>query len=420
MSFENRIVEYGVKRASEFVANPFNWRTHPQSQRNEVRESLSLLGWIDTVIENQATGNLIDGHERVWEALPDDAPVPYLLVNLTEEEEKLALAILDPITGHAKTDVEKLAALLGDVARATDFDLMKDTATLALLEELAMSARVSLQSDGVDDLLVDKTKKPNPRELPIDVIYTLQGADTTCCLAAQAGIRYGIQSASFRLCPYTDKLSGRHDVTFVDNDYLLYDHAKHVEVVARFRPKYATVRDAMTRAQCDAAGIAFFELAQILDYAAELAEYAENVIVIPKYDCLDAIPDEYMLGYSVPSSHGGTPLALRAFAGRRVHLLGGSWNAQLAHMAELGDDVVSLDNNHVDLISRYSNFVWPDGETGNINDDLRLPRATNPRLVALAISFGHMGAKMQELYGDGDVAGLAREEEYERKHARSD
>jgi len=166
------------------------------------------------------------------------------------------------------------------------------------------------------------------------------------------------------------------------------------------KPKYATVRDAMTQAQCNAAEIEYYSLEQILDWAEELSQYAENVIVIPKYaEAIEKIPAKYVLGYSVPTSHGGTPLPIEMFQGRRVHLLGGSWKKQLSYMAALGDDVVSFDNNYIQLQANFGGFVYPDGETGQLTETLNLPSLTNPRYTALAISFGSIGAKVNELYG---------------------
>jgi hypothetical protein len=249
-----------------------------------------------------------------------------------------------------------------------------------------------------NNLGVEKDAKPNPRKLPIDIIYTLQMADCTCCLAVQAGWKYGIQSAHYRLCPYTHELSDRHEVAFIDNDYFKYDHAVHLKAVSELRPKYATVRDVMTPEQCAEAKIEYYELPQILDWAEELAEHAQNVIVIPKYDCLDKIPDKFMLGYSVPTSHGGTPLPVKSFKGRRVHLLGGSWKAQLAHMAELGDDVVSLDNNAINHTARlYGLLEKGNGETQQLKEIF--PNLNNPRYVALAISFGNIAGMVNSLYG---------------------
>lgn len=113
--FVNRIIGYGTKPADQFQANALNYRTHPQRQRDAVQASLRELGWIGVVVENVATGNLIDGHERVWQALANNEDVPYIQVELSEDEEKLALAIFDPLGAMAETDSAILDALLRDV-----------------------------------------------------------------------------------------------------------------------------------------------------------------------------------------------------------------------------------------------------------------------------------------------------------------
>lgn len=113
--FVNRIIGYTTKRASQLTANPSNWRKHPQRQRDAVQASLRELGWIGAVVENVRTGFLVDGHERVWQAMKNDEEVPVLQVDLSEEEERLALAVFDPITYMAETDTTLLDELLGSV-----------------------------------------------------------------------------------------------------------------------------------------------------------------------------------------------------------------------------------------------------------------------------------------------------------------
>src|SRR5690606_28892500 len=122
-----------VKRASQLAANPLNWRTHPQRQRAAVQASLRELGWTGAVIENIETGYLIDGHERVWQALAKDEEVPVLQVGVSEAGEKFAIAIFDPITYMAETDSEILDDLLHEVNTG-------EAALQELLEELAEDA----------------------------------------------------------------------------------------------------------------------------------------------------------------------------------------------------------------------------------------------------------------------------------------
>lgn len=115
MAFENRIISYGEKPADQFTANPLNPRLHPQFQREVMQAALTKLGWLAPVIENKRTGYLIDGHERVMQALLNNEAVPYVLVDLSPEEESLALATFDPIAGLAQYDAENINLLLSDL-----------------------------------------------------------------------------------------------------------------------------------------------------------------------------------------------------------------------------------------------------------------------------------------------------------------
>jgi hypothetical protein len=95
------------------MAHPLNWRKHPQRQRSAVKGSLDSLGWVSVVIENTRTGNLVDGHERIWQAMQNgDAEVPFITVDLSPEEEAQALLSLDAIAALAQTDAGKVDELL--------------------------------------------------------------------------------------------------------------------------------------------------------------------------------------------------------------------------------------------------------------------------------------------------------------------
>jgi hypothetical protein len=133
MDWKNRIVGEGVQRADWFVANPRNWRIHPEAQQDALAGALDEIGWIQRVIVNKATGCVIDGHMRVALALSkgDETPVPYIEVDLTEDEEALALAIFDPISAMAGTDAEKLNDLIRrmDTQNAGIMDLLAELQT---------------------------------------------------------------------------------------------------------------------------------------------------------------------------------------------------------------------------------------------------------------------------------------------------
>lgn len=383
--WRNRIVGMGEEKPDQLLANVANWRIHPKNQQDALSGVLNQVGWVTGVIVNRRTGFVVDGHLRAALSISRNEPtVPVIYVDLSEEEEALILATLDPISAMAGRDSDALNELLKGIE-------VDDAAIQSLLDSLVDHA-----------VSIDKTARPNPRQLPVDLIYTLQMADCTCCLAVQAGLKYGIQSKSYRICPYHDQLSERHNVVFIDNHYFEYEHNVHLSAVKSLRPKYCTVMDIITPYQAQDSGVKnWFSFEQIMDFAEELRQYAENVIVIPKYDCIEKIPDYFMLGYSVPTSHGGTPLPTEAFKNRRVHLLGGSWANQLSYWAQLQEEVVSIDNNHIQRIAReFGQYITPNGETLSLKET-GFGYLNNPRYAALALSFGAMASKVNELTNQG-------------------
>lgn len=184
--WRNRIVGEGEQPASQFVANPANWRVHPQAQRDAMRGALNEVGWVQRVIVNRRTGYLLDGHERVWQALQNgDAPVPYVEVDLDEAEEAYVLATLDPIGAMAQADKEQLDALLREVQSG-------EAGVQAMLSELAEAAQVygSTATDrdgqGVSSTWDQVKQSDNARvligsietRLPEDVVALLERALT--------------------------------------------------------------------------------------------------------------------------------------------------------------------------------------------------------------------------------------------------
>jgi hypothetical protein len=124
----------GEQPASQFAANPANWRTHPQAQREAMRGALNEVGWVQRVIVNRRTGYLVDGHERVWQALQNgDAQVPYVEVDLDEAEEAYVLATLDPLGAMAQADAKALDELLREVQSS-------EAGVQAMLSKLAAEA----------------------------------------------------------------------------------------------------------------------------------------------------------------------------------------------------------------------------------------------------------------------------------------
>jgi hypothetical protein len=147
--WQNRIIGHGVRPASSFLANDRNWRIHPRIQQEVLKGVLSDLGWVDDVTVNlrndaawpeseRGVETIVDGHLRVILALRegDDTLVPVKYIDVSEDEERLILATLDPMSVMAITDKEKLDQLLEGI-------VTENQAISAMLEDLS---RGTLQS----------------------------------------------------------------------------------------------------------------------------------------------------------------------------------------------------------------------------------------------------------------------------------
>lgn len=130
IEWENRIVGHEMVPADQLLAHPENFRRHNANQRAALNGSLGMMGWLRSCIVNRRTGRVLDGHCRVEEALKRNAKVPVEYVDLSEEEERLALLTLDPMAAMANTDDDALAAAL---AEAED---VEDGALKELMESL--------------------------------------------------------------------------------------------------------------------------------------------------------------------------------------------------------------------------------------------------------------------------------------------
>ncbi len=115
-TYKNRIIGSGEESLDDILFNPRNWRIHPLSQQDALKGVLEEVGWVQQVIINKRTGNLIDGHLRCQLAAREGSKtIPVLYVDIDEAEEELVLATLDPIAGMAATDKAKLEQLFQDI-----------------------------------------------------------------------------------------------------------------------------------------------------------------------------------------------------------------------------------------------------------------------------------------------------------------
>jgi len=124
--WRSRIVGEAEVDPRSLTPNPENWRKHPQRQQDALTGVLNEVGWVQRVVQNARSAEkgwpkgskptILDGHARVELAVArGEKSVPIVKVDLTQEEERLVLATLDPIGALAEADDEKLEELLADL-----------------------------------------------------------------------------------------------------------------------------------------------------------------------------------------------------------------------------------------------------------------------------------------------------------------
>lgn len=142
----NRIVGYTEESPDQILANPQNWRVHSKNQQIALSGVLDDIGFIAPVIVNKQTGHLVDGHLRVSLALRHNIPtIPVVYVDITENEEREALATFDPITNMANSDMQQLEALIKDLDTVND-------ATKLLIGQVVHEANKKAVKDILDPL----------------------------------------------------------------------------------------------------------------------------------------------------------------------------------------------------------------------------------------------------------------------------
>ena len=150
------------------MPNPRNWRSHPAEQQRALAGALGEVGWVAELLVNRTTGHVVDGHLRIELALArHETTVPVTYVELSEDEERLVLASLDPLAAMATAEQEQLAALLAGLDPA-------DEALRALLDDLAREYRLDdlrkglVDPDDVPPLPVESYVRPGDLYLLVD------------------------------------------------------------------------------------------------------------------------------------------------------------------------------------------------------------------------------------------------------------
>lgn len=159
MAWNNRIVRTEDVEVEQILFNPRNWRIHSQMQQDAIKTLLSNVGWVQQVIINETTGHLIDGHARVQIAARDgEKTVPAVIVQLTEEEEKLILTSLDSTAGMAGIDRRKYYDLVDEIRKDYD-NAYNDMLMNVSNEAFQIDLQPIFESNDFADLIVDEPEE---------------------------------------------------------------------------------------------------------------------------------------------------------------------------------------------------------------------------------------------------------------------
>lgn len=116
MELRNRIQGLVHLTGEQVQPSPHNFRTHNAEQKSALRASMERLGVIAAGIVRQlpdGSYQAVDGHLRGAENQTEK--LPWLLVDLNEEEAKEAILMLDPISAMAGTDAKVLDSVLQSI-----------------------------------------------------------------------------------------------------------------------------------------------------------------------------------------------------------------------------------------------------------------------------------------------------------------
>jgi DNA modification methylase len=136
--WRSRIVGHTTANPKDLIPHPLNWRGHPGYQASALAGVLDDVGWVQSVVVNRTTGRLVDGHLRVELAKRrGELEIPIVEVELSEAEETLILATLDPIAAMAKAHGDRLRAVLESIHSP-------NTDVQALVEDIAHRNAIDL------------------------------------------------------------------------------------------------------------------------------------------------------------------------------------------------------------------------------------------------------------------------------------
>ena len=152
---------------SSIKLNPFNPKRHSEEAIKLQKKNLQKVGFLGGIVWNELSGNLIDGHRRIYGmdlyycydgTSETDYKVKVEVVSLDAKTEKEQLTYM--AVGNTKADIDLIAKYADDIDLANvglDDKELKDILALTEKDEKKIS-------DDLDDLIQPIAKENTPEE----------------------------------------------------------------------------------------------------------------------------------------------------------------------------------------------------------------------------------------------------------------
>lgn len=173
-----------------------------------------------------------------------------------------------------------------------------------------------------------------------------------CYIAHHMGFRIGTRADQFGSNRTQKILDADIPVDFVDNNFKEPNQDRLTDIVSKTQAEFVVLPDVYEVADLD----------DVLSFGDGLvSNFGVTPIVVPKCDLqFSDIPDDWIVGFSVPSGYAETDIPLSSFGDHKIHLLGGSHRNQIQYANEaqsLGIEVFSVDGNAFAKAASYGNIV---------------------------------------------------------------
>jgi len=225
-----------IKEVNPSPHNPRKDLKPDDKEYQHLVKSIEEFGYVDPLVWNERTGNLVGGHQRFKVLLAQGIKnVQVSVVNLSLEKEKALNVALNKISGD--WDQDKLATLLDELCKNTDIDVESIGFDLPEIENILANFKDPYPEDNFD--VEDELNKTGPAITQLGDLIELGIGDQHRLLCGDVTVTKDVQRlmGQFRsqLCncdpPYAVSYDRRNRPTAkLQKDNIISDEARSMRI----------------------------------------------------------------------------------------------------------------------------------------------------------------------------------------------